>query len=81
MGKRLKIPTNTLMEMRISNRSPIPAWAACVAVRAAPTMDSTRVPLAAAWLAARALVTWAKRWATPLGEKRWPTPTIDAHVR
>src|SRR5664280_2479904 len=81
IGKRLKIPTKRLMEMRMIRRSPIPAWAAWPAVRTAPTMDSTRVPLVAACWAALALVTWSNRWTTPLGEKRCPTPTIDAQLK
>ena len=39
-----------------------------------PTMDWTRVPLAAAWLAALALVTWLESLGHALGEKRWTTP-------
>ena len=32
-------------------------------------------------LAALALVTWSNRWATPLGENRWPIPVIEAQVK
>ena len=60
----------------------MPAWAAWVADLHRPRRwTATRVPLAAAWLAALALVTWSNRWAIAAGEKRWPTPATDAQVK
>src|SRR5271157_5024185 len=58
----------------------MPAWRASVAIPPIPTMDVARVPLAAAWLAAFALVTWSNRWDTPDGEKRWPMPFTELQI-
>ena len=51
--------------------------------RRCPTIDVARVPSAAAWLAALALVTWSNRWATPLGDEQVADarpPRLQRHV-
>ena len=78
MGNRLKTPRKMLMMMRMYRKSPIPAWRASVGdPRRSPRSTVARVPSAAAWLAALALVTWSNRWVTPLGENRWPMPVTE----
>ena len=59
----------------------MPACTASLAVCTAPTIDWTRVPSAAAWLAALALVTSPNRCTVAEGENRWATPTTEAHEK